>query len=321
MDVAVAAAVAVALAALAAFWSFGALTPELWEDAAIAAGVRPPIGPNAGVWHWLARGLFAWVGVARGLDVIRWAGPCVLGALAFLVYFLFRDLLPVAWRGEGLMVRVARRRWAVRAVLAVAVTLFIAAEGPWRLARGFTPTALHVLVGLVALMLSLRFLRLGGTVRVIAAMALWGALAVETPAGLIGGGALAALTFFSVWWGSASEELANPVAWFAITRRMGAAFGGALLATAVVDAVFFVVSDGLAAHGWEVLELLARIVAGLVADAIAISPAGLLFLVVVVIAPAVVVRALVWKGVDEEQLLDYRTGVAVTLIGVTGLSQ
>ena len=57
------------LAALAWVWGFETPPPDLMDDLAMAAGLRPPTGPFGHLWHAVAaqekRGMTAWWAVGR----------------------------------------------------------------------------------------------------------------------------------------------------------------------------------------------------------------------------------------------------------------
>ena len=95
------------LSALSWWWGCAEIPPDLWEDVAVAAGVRPPVAPFPGLWHGLSCLLFRSVGLAKGVSILALAGPVSLGLLTAIFFLVFNELLP-----RTLRLRMKRARWS-----------------------------------------------------------------------------------------------------------------------------------------------------------------------------------------------------------------
>ena len=87
---------AVVLAALVfvgmSFFSFPGLVPEVWNNAAVAAGLRPPADVFPGFWRMVVR-LFFLGGAPVGEMCLRFAGRVCAAITAGMVYLFLRSLL------------------------------------------------------------------------------------------------------------------------------------------------------------------------------------------------------------------------------------
>ena len=81
-------ATAVAFGAAVAFlswlWRYAWLPPGVWEDVAVAAGIRPPEAPFPLLWHALTHQLFQWLDMTQAIRVLRLAGHATLGLAAMM---------------------------------------------------------------------------------------------------------------------------------------------------------------------------------------------------------------------------------------------
>ena len=92
-DLVIAALVAVVVVGLLSLWAYPAIHPDAWGAAAIAAGVRPPETPVAGLWTFIARGICHFLGQEGGFAALGVAGRVAGGVFAGLVYLLLRGIL------------------------------------------------------------------------------------------------------------------------------------------------------------------------------------------------------------------------------------
>ena len=130
-DHAIAYALGAFIAALAWFTGNSAeVPPDLWEEIAVAMGLRPPPTVFPGLWRSLAALLFGGVGPERGLFVLRILGPVSLGLAAALAFRMFDEILP-----ETLRYRMRRKGWSrriVRFVLMQGAVFFVCSDPVWR---------------------------------------------------------------------------------------------------------------------------------------------------------------------------------------------
>ena len=322
-DYAWAIALGCAFAVLSWCWGSVEIPPDLWEDVAVAAGLRPPVAPFPGLWHGFSSILFNAVGLRAGLWMLHALGPLSLGLVAAAVFMVLHELLPMTLRLR--MKRVGWSRFIVRLVLMQATVCLVCAEPVWRACRFFSPTTLQLLLTLIAAILCCRAFRLKSVVRVYVAAGVLGVLAAETPVGLIVPMILASVG----WWrgiGSLPDltpnPLANPLVRLMALRRMTYAFFAGFIPAIVANAVFFLSMDGMAAHGWNgaqyVVHVIARYGQLLV---FAASPVGWLFIFGFVGVPLVLASVLVGKATDEDKFLPYRYGLFFVLAGAVAFLQ
>ena len=193
-DYAWAIALGCVFAVLSWWWGSAEVPPEMWEDVAVAAGLRPPVAPFPGLWHGFSSLLFRAVGLRAGLWMLRALGPLSLGLVAAAVFMVLHELLPMTLRLR--MKRVGWSRFIVRLVLMQATVCLVCAEPVWRACRFFSPTTLQLLLTVIAAILCSRAFRLKSVVRVYLAAGVLGVLAAETPVGLIVPMILQILSFF-----------------------------------------------------------------------------------------------------------------------------
>ncbi len=115
-----------AIAALAWFWRFDSTPPDLMDDLAAAAGLRPPTSPLGLLWQHIAAPLCRNYGLATAETVLRTAGHVSLGVFALLSSILLEMMLPATLL-RGMHVASWWRR-AVRFVLFQGIILFCCAD-------------------------------------------------------------------------------------------------------------------------------------------------------------------------------------------------
>lgn len=299
------------------------IPPDLWEDVAVAAGLRPPVAPFPGLWHCFSQMLFKTFGMVKGVWILHALGPLSLGFVTAGFFMVFNELLP-----QTLRLRMKRVRWSrfiVRLVLAQATVCFACADPVWRACRFFAPVTLQLLLTTMAAILCCRAFRLKSIVRVYVAAGILGVLAAETPVGLIVPITLAAIG----WWrgiGSLPDltpnPLANPLVRLLALRRMTYAFLAGFIPAVTTNAIFFCRMDGLAAHDWSGVVYVVNVISRYgVLLAKALTPVGWLFLIGFVIVPLVLATVLVGKATDDDRFLPYRYGLFFVLAGTVAFLQ
>ena len=71
----------------------GGLHPSVWDDCAVAAGLRPPRTITLGLWRIFAKPVFSLLGPGKGMLLVAIGGKIALGAVTALVYLTFRSIL------------------------------------------------------------------------------------------------------------------------------------------------------------------------------------------------------------------------------------
>ena len=171
------------LAALAWIWGFETPPPDLMDDLAMAAGLRPPTGPFGHLWHAVAAPLCRTLGLPAAQATLKMAGHVSLGLLAVLLAPLLEMMLPASLRrGEHVA---AWWRVAVRFVLFQGVALCCCSEPVWNAFRWFSPSALQILLAVLAVRVFFVHLRTERRAPLFASFALLGLLAADAPSGLV----------------------------------------------------------------------------------------------------------------------------------------
>lgn len=168
--------VLLAQAVMVSLWYFAwpGLNPDLWEDVAVAVGLRPSAVALAGTWRQALAELFGRLPFAEAVGVLRVLGVVGGGIVTMLVYGMLDNLLPYA-------IRVCRHRGirgglVVDGVLAGVTLLFVSSEPVWRACQGAGATLVQLILALVAVRLTLDFFFLDGTWRAWVAVLLAGVL-------------------------------------------------------------------------------------------------------------------------------------------------
>ena len=135
--------------ALLTIWSFPGLSPDVWDDAIVGAGLRPTAAIFPGFWRVIARGFYSINGVGLGNVLLIWFGRVALGLTVAFTYLLFRSILSLTIRRR---LNYARRRFVVvRGTAMLGAIAFLCADPIWRVGQAFSPSGLLLLVSVFSL--------------------------------------------------------------------------------------------------------------------------------------------------------------------------
>ena len=313
----------VAVATLAWVWRFDAPPPELTENLAVAAGLRPPEGPLGLHWQLLAGLLCRQFGLDAALGILHAGGCLALGGLAVLVLALFGWTLP--WtlrRGEHV---VAWWRRLVRFIIFQGAALFCLSYPVWNVFLWFSPSALQVMVAAVAAFCCILHIRTGRIGPLYASTAIVGFLAADTPVGIV----LHLLAIAGVaarnrmlGFGLFTVRADNPLAGVHVRSRLSMAFLGGAFLGAVLEVATFLALDGLAALGWSLEEYACKLPILYIKTLLATcSPAGVVILAAVVALPIFVELKILVRATDDEKLLTYLHGAAFLVCSLVAFAQ
>ena len=168
---------------LLTYLSIPGLHPSIWDDVAVAAGLRPPANPFPGLYRILVAGLFSCLPAGTVLDAFPHLGRGAIALSAMFVYLVFRDTLPATLRLRVHMARIGANVGRISALFAA--VFFVCADPVWRAGQAFTPGALLMLLTLVQLALFTGFLLNGRLLSALGSMFLAGLIAAETPMGFL----------------------------------------------------------------------------------------------------------------------------------------
>ena len=298
------------------------IPPDLWEEVAVAFGLRPPPTIFPSLWRCLASLLVGHVGMDAGLLTLRILGAVSLGMLAMMTFRIFDEVLP-----DTLRLHMRRKGWSrriVRFILLQGAVFFVCSDPVWRAGQIFSPTMLLLVLSLVAFRLFLHALREPKQRYVIMMSAVFGLLAAESPLGVL---PMAAFPLFVISLAQkVGDELAlplvNPLVRVITFRRMSLAFLAGWALTFTSTTLYFRRHDGLAAHDWDsftyYIHYLHRY-AQLVMDAA--TPVGWIFIFAVVLFPLIMSMVLLRQATDDDRFLVYFHGLYFAGAGLLAFMQ
>ena len=152
------------------FWP--GLHPSLWEDYAVAAGLRYPSSALSGVLKGAVACLYACLPAALLETLLRAAGVLSAGVLSFLAYGLLDDFLPSKIRSR---LRIAPDGlFLERLILSVCVLVFVCNSFVWRICQAPGVPLYRLLCVLLAVRLTVHVLRGGAYLQLQAVAVLLG---------------------------------------------------------------------------------------------------------------------------------------------------
>lgn len=176
-----------AIAALTWFfstlWEFPGILPSVWNDAAVAAGVRPASSVLPGYWTFLGSLIYSIFGNSAAPAMLRFFGHLALAGIAVLVYAVLREWLAFAMRARPQMSK--RRTFVQRIASALGAAAFVAADPVWSAGQCLSETTVLLVLVLLALEFFFVFLRKGTIKYAYICAIILGLLTAETPMGLI----------------------------------------------------------------------------------------------------------------------------------------
>ena len=297
------------------------LDPSIWDEMAVAAGIWPPRTMFAGLWRVLAAWLLTSFGSANIASALRIAGAAIGSITMFFVYLLIRQVLAYLTRVR----RFALWSWIAPFFSMVATICFGAGDAMLRMVSPLSPDAFKLLGLVVSLHLFVRFLKLGGTWRVLLSMFVVGAVAAETPVGLL----LPALYYLvqqlavdaavndKLHVESNSDHLLNMPLW-----RMFFAFLFGFFVLAGVNVAVFVSFGGLDACEWSGFDVAFQYVVGYYGLVVsAASPVGWVLSITFSLLPLVVALVLFPMLCQDTEPLRFGLGVILLFSGALALVQ
>ena len=318
----VATSLGVATALLSYLWRYGSLPPGVWEDVAIAAGLRPHAEAFPIVWHMIVGQLFRFTEPSQAVNVLLIGGHCALGVATFLFYMILAGTLP------SLLVAVSKVWWGrmvAQFVLILGSVMFACADPVWEAGQAFGPDIflLVVILFLVRIFVysTVRATRIGV---MYLNMLLMGALCAETAFGFVL--VLANLVVCYAKSRSNPDTIENPLGdpfvCMAVMRRMAALAILGWIAMFSANAMYFDHVGGLAMNGWNGLEFLMRYMYHYVETVMAAAtPSGWLLLVTVVVVPLLFSIMHINAALDDDKFLSPWHGVFYGVIGVVAFLQ
>ena len=192
-DVLIAAVLAVATFVGLTIFSYPCLTPDLWAETAVAAGVKPAANVLPGYFTFVASLVHSVFGRAEAPAMLMFLGRVALSFAAVLVYATIHEMLVFIMRARPQ--RSARRSLVIKIASLVGTAGFITADPVWSAGQSLSETTILMGLTLGAVEFFFLFLR-KGLIRYAYICSLFlGFLCAESPMGFVFAGAFVALNF------------------------------------------------------------------------------------------------------------------------------
>ena len=192
-DLVIAAALAVATFFGLTVWSYPTLSPELWQETAVAAGVRPAAQVLPGYFTFVASIVHSIFGANAAPAMLRFLGHLSLAFIAMLVYGTIREMLVFIMRARPQ--RSARRSLVVKIASVVGTVAFICTDPIWNAGQSLSEPTVLIALTLGAIEFYFLFLRKGAIRYAYICALMLGLLAAESPMGFFFLAVFVALNF------------------------------------------------------------------------------------------------------------------------------
>ena len=302
-------------------WGFPGIPPALWDDAAIAAGVRPAVHVNAGYFSVVASIVYGIFGQGFGNWLLKLAGRVALSGIAVLVYAAMREMLVFIMRARPQ--RSIRRFMVMQLASLVGTVAFIVTDPVWAAGQFLSENTILIGLTLGSLEFYFLFLRKGALKYAYACAALLGLLAAETPMGFVFAAAFVALNFAVLKFLPILESPFFRPEVIAVGKwHMTFIFLAAMVLGVTVDSVTFIAHDGLSAVGKSLGSLPLDFLVGYWGRiSHAADMTGWILLLGVCVAPFIVTIMRFPSAADEETFLSYSTGIVFLFCGALAFLQ
>ncbi len=158
------------------------IPPAVWDDVAVAAGIRPSPEIFPHLWHLLVAGLIKLIGFTGALSALRLFGFVALGLLTVLACRILPRFIPEpfqAWLDDA-----PRGRLFTRVLVPFAAFLLVFSHPVWQAARIFTPELFDLLLFLLMIRCAIGALESNGFGVVSATAVCTAAIAAESLLGV-----------------------------------------------------------------------------------------------------------------------------------------
>lgn len=320
-DLVIAALLAVVTSCGLAFWGYPTISPALWDETAVAMGVRPAAQILPGYYTFAASVVRSVFGLNAAPAMLRLIGHVALSAIAVLVYMAIREMLVFIMRARPQ--RSQRRYLVIKIASLVGTVAFITTDPVWNAGQSLSETTILLALTLGAIEAYFLFLR-KGTVRYAYLCALLlGLLCAESPFGFVFLAAFVALNFVVLKVLPILEspffrpEVIAVAKWY-----MTFIFIASLIFGVGVNCWSFAFHGGLSAigesAGYIPLQYLLSYW-GRISGAADLT--GWILLVGACVIPFVVTMVRFPSAADEEVFLSYSTGMVFLFCGAVALAQ
>ena len=298
------------------------LPPELWDEIAVAAKLRPPVDEFPLMWQTRLAPLIEWFGISSCIEGLKIAGPVSLGALAVFAYRFFEGCVPSIMRGD--MRHSASGSWIVRAILIQCTLMFVCSEPVWLAGRVLSPGMFTLLLSLLVLNAGMFSVRKSS----VAGLALFGLLsgvaAAETPLAVLPP-LILGLYLRLKDWDPASPDfppIANPIVCTVAVRRMIWCFALGLAVAMAGNLSFYMANGGGGETETKTFISVTKYLFNHVRMVkSAASPFGYFLIAAIVVLPLTIAVARIKVLTDVERFLPIPYAFFLSVAGVVAYSQ
>lgn len=302
-------------------WEFPGLHPSMWDDAAVASGVRPAFHVMGNYWTFIGSIIYKVCGITAANAMLRFVGHIVMAGIAVCVYALIREMLAFIMRARP---QFSKRRTLVQQLAAALGTCaFVLSDPVWNLGQYLSEGTILLALTLAAIEFFFVFLRKGSLTYSYICAIILGLLAAETPVGFILVGAFIFLNGVVLKYVPALESpFFKPAAievgkWYMTFLFIAAVVGGIVL-----NSLVYISHGGLSAIGESVGSIPLNYAIGYAAKASgAASIIGWALWFGVCFTPFVVTMIRFPSAADEELFLPYSTGIVFFICGLLAFTQ
>ena len=298
------------------------LPPELWDEVAVAAKLRPPVHEFPLLWQKVLSVFIRLYGISDCIQVLKILGAVSLSVLTVQSFRFFEGCIPS--QADDAMRRSVQGRWIKRLILIQCAVIFVCSEPVWLAGRVLSPEMFMLLL----LFLVLRSAQLsfsgGGVLPLLLTGGLSGFMAAETPLAVLPP-LFCGLHLWLKDWAQASDELhpfADPAVCAAAIRRMIWCFILFYIVGVFNNLSFFIANGGGGEPDAKVFIAAVKyllnyftVVKG------AASPFGFFLIAAMVVLPLTIAAARVKTLVDTDRFLPIPYACFLAVAGITACSQ
>lgn len=300
---------------LLALWCYPILHPSVWEEVAVAAGLRVPALPYPGVYRAILRMLFCAFPAGEVLDLLPILGRASMAVSAMFVYLVFRDLLPPLLWVRAQMARIGR------ASALFAALLFVCADPVWRAGQVFSPVSLFLLLSTGAGWCLFRFLRKGAWGAIVLCLTLLGLVAADSLFGILFAVVALVVVVLAV---NQTLRTFTPLVNPRVAEVVhGSTFKNLTCLVLGVSTVTFALNvrqqDLVGGHSLELLLTIVREITQSVRTAV--TPVGWLFVLLFSLAPLIFTLKVLSRARNDDKFLPGSVGAICLGAGVVSLTQ
>ena len=302
-------------------WGYPTILPDLWQETAVAAGVRPAVAILPGYFTFASSIVYSIFGMGAAPTVLRILGHISLAIIATLVYATIREMLVFIMRARPQ--RSPRRSLVVKIASVVGTFAFICTDPIWNAGQSLSEPTILVALTLCAIEFYFLFLRKGLIRYAYICAVMLGLLSAESPMGFFFLAVFVALNFVVLKLLPILEspffrpEVIAVGKWY-----MTFIFIASFIIGVLLNCWTYVSHGGLDAIGATVGSIPLDYLLGYWARiSQAADLAGWILLIGACLTPFIITIVRFPEASDEEVFLSYATGMVFFVCGIVAIMQ